>query len=90
MLEVMGSADYLKGRRDGRYEQTVNATKKIIEMANELMDKDPRNVDDAKGSFYIIEGMLFSLSILGAPMKDVNSLQKASNRYFIRHVLHDN
>ena len=86
----MGSADYLKGRKDGRYEQTVNATEEIIEKAYELMAQDPRDVDEAKGIFYIIEGMWFSLSILGAPMKDVNSLQKASNRYFIRHVLHDN
>ena len=90
MLEVMGSADYLKGRKDGRYEQTCNASEEIIEKAYELMAQDPRDVDEAKGIFYIIEGMWFSLSILGAPMKDVNSLQKASNRYFIRHVLHDN
>lgn len=90
MLEVLGSADYLKGRKDGRYEQICNASEEIIEKAYELMAQDPRDVDEAKGIFYIIEGMWFSLSLLGAPMKDVNSLQKASNRYFIRHVLHEN
>ena len=90
MLEVMGSADYLKGRRDGRYEQICNAVEEIIEKAYELMAPDPRDVDEAKGIFYTIQGMWFSLSLLGAPMKDVNTLQKAGNRYFIRNVLHDN
>lgn len=90
MSEVMGSADYLKGRKDGRYEQTCNASEEIIEKAYEFMAQDPRNVDEAKGIFYIIEGMLFSLSILGAPKKDVYYLQKASIRYYIRHVLHEN
>lgn len=89
MLEDMGSSDYLKGREDGRYEQICNATEEIIEKAYELMAQVPRDVDGAKGIFYIIGGMWFSLSLLGAPMKDVYTLQKASDFYFIRHVLHD-